>query len=450
MPINTTKRSRKRQITPTPAALEKIVAEAQVGNEDFLEQEDFEVPGVRVYFRDEERGGNWYLGRITEVHPGSPETTFDVIDHVGLKASGLTYNDLRKLSEVNQISLPDKPALPKSRFTPETQIQFTMGGETYRGKILTRKSETFQVEVAKMEGTTESVHFSQLTLATGEKKKTSGKNSSKQASRRTVARRKASQDIIKGSTCISSSCSDKRNPHSNLDYGNKNWWCTMWGKKSGWLTFDLGDDYLLRKVQILASNKRSAPRQCSIDYLNAAGNLMYADVLKFTYTNNSQEQDFEFTNDIPVRFVKLIIHDNWDEKYVGINRFHFHGVQSAVYDPEIPQEKLEEEKRESLEKNKRKHHLMKWELGDRIDYQWDDSGKWYTGRILHINENCTYLVKDDYNFVKDHINPEQVRQTKKRRKPRRLKASRKTTMKTIEEYMPLAVSNDHLLNRNIF
>lgn len=54
---------------------------------------------------------------------------------------------------------------------------------------------------------------------------------------------------------------------------------------------------------------------------------------------------------------------------------------------------------------------MKWEVGDRVDYQWDDSGKWYTGRILHVNENYTYLIKDDYNFVKDHITPEQVRRT---------------------------------------
>lgn len=220
----------------------------------------------------------------------------------------------------------------------------------------------------------------------------------------------------------------------------------MWGKSNGWLKFDLEEDYVLKKVEIYAV-KGSAPRQCTLEYLNAAGNLMFGDVLKFTYQNNAKEQEFTIENDVPVRYVRLQILDNWNEKYVGINRIHFHGDAASAYDPEVSQEERDAEKKAILEKSKRRHQLMKWEVGDRVDYQWDDSGKWYTGRILHVNENYTYLIKDDYNFVKDHITPEQVRQTKKRRKPRRLKASRKTTMQTIEEYMPLASSPTDLENR---
>jgi len=161
---------------------------------------------------------------------------------------------------------------------------------------------------------------------------------------------------------------------------------------------------------------------------------MYQDVLKFQYKNTADEQQFAIKNAMPVRYLRLNIKNNWGDQYVAINRIHFFGTQSEVLDPEVPTAKKQEERRNSLAQNKRRHIMMKWEVGDRVDYQWDDSKKWYTGRILHVNEECTYLIKDDYNFVKDHISPEQVRVTKKRRKPRRLKASRKTTMETIGEY----------------
>ena len=29
----------------------------------------------------------------------------------------------------------------------------------------------------------------------------------------------------------------------------------MWGKDSGWLNFDLGDDFVLRRIVVLAQNK---------------------------------------------------------------------------------------------------------------------------------------------------------------------------------------------------
>lgn len=207
----------------------------------------------------------------------------------------------------------------------------------------------------------------------------------------------------------------------------------MWGKDSGWLNFDLGDDFVLRRVVVLAQNKRSAPRSCNLDYLNATQDLMYSEVVKFIYKNTGDEQEFDIVNDIPVRYVKFKIVNNWGEEYVGINKVSFYGIKADVFQPEAQEETTEESPAVA---KRRRTQLMKWELGDRIDYQWDDSGKWYTGRILHINENCTYLMKDDHGFVKDNIPPEKVRPTKKRRKPRRYKASRKTTLETIQEYIP--------------
>ena len=88
----------------------------------------------------------------------------------------------------------------------------------------------------------------------------------------------------------------------------------------------------------------SAPRQCTLEYLNAAGNLMFGDVLKFTYQNNAKEQEFTIENDVPVRYVRLQILDNWNGKYVGINRIHFHGDAASAYDPEVSQEERDAEK----------------------------------------------------------------------------------------------------------
>jgi len=435
MPAKPQRERRKNQITPIPSDLQQITDQLLI---------DFDK-GSRVYFRDAEREDNWYFGRIIHVNWKMETETFDVKDNLGMIVKDIKRENLKQHlpEDGDAIKLPKKRSLPDSRFAINSPVSFTMSGAKYEGKIVGQKSETFIVEVDGMNGATENVHFSQTSLNMQTQKAKSPKAKKTQKTRKV---RRNNQRLIKNVKCLEASSSDKRNPHTNLDFGNKNWWCTMWGKSNGWLTFDLGEDYVLKKVEIYAV-KGSAPRQCTVEYLNAAGNLMFGDVLKFTYQNTALEQEFLIENDVPVRYVRLQILDNWNEKYVGINRIHFHGDAASAYDPEVSQEEKEQEKKASLEKSKRRHQLMKWEIGDRVDYQWDDSGKWYTGRILHVNDNYTYLIKDDYNFVKDHITPEQVRQTKKRRKPRRLKASRKTTMQTIEEYMPLNSSPADLENR---
>jgi len=427
---------RKRQVTPLPGDLQNVTEQL---NAEWLSV------GVRVCYRDLERNNNWYFGRVVDVHFKYETETYDVKDDYGLIVKDIPKENLKRTNDLDGIVLPKRRPLPESRFARGSQVMFKMSGSTYYGKIVQQKSETFTVEVDGMNGATENVHFSQLSLHSSDTRKAKSPKSPKRTQKTRKVRRN-NQRLIRNVKCLDASSSDKRNPHTNLDFGNKNWWCTMWGKSNGWLKFDLEEDYVLKKVEIYAV-KGSAPRQCTLEYLNAAGNLMFGDVLKFTYQNNAKEQEFTIENDVPVRYVRLQILDNWNEKYVGINRIHFHGDAASAYDPEVSQEERDAEKKAILEKSKRRHQLMKWEVGDRVDYQWDDSGKWYTGRILHVNENYTYLIKDDYNFVKDHITPEQVRQTKKRRKPRRLKASRKTTMQTIEEYMPLASSPTDLENR---
>ena len=44
---------------------------------------------------------------------------------------------------------------------------------------------------------------------------------------------------------------------------------------------------------------------------------MYSEVVKFIYKNTGDEQEFDIVNDIPVRYVKFKIVNNWGEEYVG-------------------------------------------------------------------------------------------------------------------------------------
>eukprot|EP00494_Astrolonche_serrata_P031487 UN31756 len=240
------------------------------------------------------------------------------------------------------------------------------------------------------------VHFSRLTLAKKKKPKSPRGDEDESTKRRT----------IKTTKCIAASRSHEHNIYSNLNYGSKKWWCTPWGDKSGWLLFDLGCEYVLKQIQMAAQKKRCAPQKCSVDYLNHAGDLMFEDVVKFSYNDTGKLQDFEIKNEIPVRHVKVKILSNWGDDFIGINKISFNGVKADVYDNQE-----DDRKEEAPARRRPKHVALKWEIGDRIDYQWDESGKWHTGRILHINEDYTYLIKDDYNFVKDHIPPEKVKQT---------------------------------------
>jgi len=442
-----------------PITIEKIThqlafeeeCEAQAG----LASESTFYIGARVYFQDQARESNWYKGRIVDVNYLDEESTFNIKDEFGIISQNLPITCLRDPNSSNKdVKFPPKPKLPASQderktdnfrtkidksFSPGSAVTYQMSGKSCEGVIQAKNAskETYAVSNKKT-GNLESQSFylSQLSIAQVKLPLAKPKRRTTLSTKHPHGVSPPPEDsLVKPFKCIAASSSDRRNDFTNLGHGNRNWWCTKWGQSTGWVVFDLEDDYYLNSILVLgAKQAKSSPQDCSVDYLNANGDLMYSCATKFTYEDNGESQSFEIKNDMPVRQVRVNIHSNWGAKFIGVNRISFFGkcAQESFEDKKNTQE----EENEKLKIRKRRHFALKIEIGDRIDYQWDDTGKWWTGRILHINEDYTYLLKDDYGFVKDHIAPEQTRQTRKRRKPRRIKASRKTTMETINEYIP--------------
>jgi len=419
-------------VTPLPVTIQNITQQLAL-------ESKFNI-GARVYFQDVTRASNWYKGRITDINFLDEEDTFNVKDEFGIESQNLQITNLRDPSSQKKVThvyeydvkFAPKPKLPTSRFSPGCSVSYQSSGKTCEGIIQAKNAskETYAVQ-NKETGQLENHPFylSQLSI-------TKVKLPLPKPKKRSSVSKTNQESLIKPYQCISASSSDRRNDYTNLGHGNRNWWCTKWGQNTGWVVFDLVDDFYLNSILVLgAKTEKSSPQDCSVDYLNANGDLMFSSVAKFTYEDNGESQTFEIKNDLlPVRQVRVNILSNWGAKFIGVNRISFFGKRAQ--DDKGIKKNTPEDETEILKTRKRMHFSLKIEIGDRIDYQWDDTAKWWTGRILHINEDYTYLLKDDYGFVKDHIAPEKTRQTRKRRKPRRIKASRKTTMDTINEYIP--------------